>query len=239
MPDAFFLTGTDTDAGKTFIATGLLAGARRRGLTTAGGKPVASGCERTPRGLRNADALAIQAQCRPALDYGAINPVTFEPAIAPHIAAREASAALSVSALEQPMRALLARGADLTLIEGAGGWRVPLNDRESLSDLAVALGLPVLMVVGVRLGAINHARLTWEAIHGDGLTVAGWVANVIDPGMPRLQENLDSLEAWLGQKCGVPCLGVVPWLTSPCADRVADFVEIDRRLQPMTMEPSE
>ena len=146
MPKAFFITGTDTDAGKTLVTSGLLAAARRRGLTTAGGKPVASGCEWGVEGLRNADALAIQAQCRPALDYDTINPVAFEPAIAPHIAAAEANVALSVSALAAPMRALLTcRAADLTLIEGAGGWRVPLNERESLSDLVVALALPVIV----------------------------------------------------------------------------------------------
>ncbi|MGM8932802.1 dethiobiotin synthase [Salinicola halophyticus] len=241
---ACFVTGTDTDAGKTFITTGLMAAARRRGLTAAGGKPVASGCERTPLGLRNADAVAIQAQCQPALDYDAINPIALEPAIAPHIAARETGVALSLSSLEIPMRSLLARGADFTLIEGAGGWRVPLNDQESLSDLAIALALPVVLVVGVRLGAINHARLTLEAIRHDGLTVAGWVANVIDPEMPRCQQNLDSLTEWLSEQGGVPCLGTVPWLEkepwlgkapwlqapwlqAPSAERVADFLDIE------------
>lgn len=227
MPKAFFITGTDTDAGKTLVTSGLLAAARHQGLTTAGGKPVASGCERTVEGLRNADALAIQAQCRPALDYDTINPVAFEPAIAPHIAAAEANVALSVSALAAPMRALLAREADLTLIEGAGGWRVPLNERESLSDLAVALALPVIVVVGVRLGAINHARLTLEAIRHDGLPVAGWVANGIDPRMPRREENLNSLAGWLGEEGGVPCLGVVPWLATPAPERVADCLELE------------
>lgn len=227
MSKAFFITGTDTDAGKTLVTTGLLAAARRRGLTTAGGKPVASGCEWEVEGLRNADALAIQAQCRPALDYDTINPIAFGPAIAPHIAAHAAGVDLSVSRLAVPMRRLLSRGADLTLIEGAGGWRVPLNERESLSDLAVALALPAVLVVGVRLGAINHARLTLESIQHDGLPVAGWVANVIDPRMPRLEENLDSLAGWLGEEGGVPCLGVVPWLATPAPERVADCLELD------------
>lgn len=233
---AFFLTGTDTDVGKTVITAGLLAAARRKGLSTAAGKPVASGCEPTAHGLRNADALALQAQCAPPIPYEAINPVALAPAVAPHIAAREAGVSLSVSMLEAPMRALLARNADFTVIEGAGGWRVPLDDRESLSDLAVALGLPVVLVVGVRLGTINHARLTWEAIRQDGLKVAGWVANLIDPEMPRQQENLDSLTQWLSEQGGVPrlgnCLGIVPCLQTPSAERVADSLDISALLAP-------
>ncbi|KAA0015780.1 dethiobiotin synthase [Salinicola corii] len=231
--NAYFVTGTDTDAGKTVIATGLMAAARRRGLAVAGGKPVASGCEPSPQGLRNADALAIQTQCHPALPYEVINPFAFEPAIAPHIAAREAGVALSLSSLKIPMRSLLAHGADFTLIEGAGGWRVPLNDKESLSDLAIELALPVVLVVGVRLGAINHARLTLEAIHRDGVRVAGWVANVVDPELPRRQQNLDSLVEWLSEQGGAPCLGTVPWLEkapwlqAPSAERVADFLDVE------------
>ncbi|WP_251978374.1 dethiobiotin synthase [Salinicola avicenniae] len=224
---AYFLTGTDTDAGKTVIATGLLAAARRRGLTTAGGKPVASGCERTSAGLRNTDALAIQAVCEPRLDYAAINPVALAPAIAPHIAAREAGEPLTVARLAPPMRSLLADGSGFTVIEGAGGWRVPLAGNESLSDLARELGLPVILVVGVRLGAINHARLTLEAIQRDGLRVAGWVANIVEADMPRMEDNLDALSYWLGEQGGVPCLGVVPRLTAPTPAAVADLLDID------------
>ncbi|WP_110600548.1 dethiobiotin synthase [Salinicola lusitanus] len=231
---AYFVTGTDTDAGKTVITTGLMAAARRRGLTVAGGKPVASGCERAPQGWRNADALAIQAQCHPALPYEAINPFAFEPAIAPHIAAHEAGVALDIPRLAAPMRTLLERGADLTLIEGAGGWRVPLNARESIPELAVALQIPVVLVVGVRLGAINHARLTLEAIQRDGVRIAGWVANTLEPDTPRLEENLEALTHWLGVQGGVPCLGVVPWLASPDAETTADFLD----LEPLLNDPA-
>ncbi|OHV07526.1 dethiobiotin synthase [Kushneria phosphatilytica] len=232
MKRAFFVTGTDTDAGKTVIAAGLLAAARRRGLSTAAGKPVASGCTRTPHGLRNTDALALQRECRPELAYEMINPVALEPAIAPHIAAREVGIELTVSALAAPMRTLLARQADLTLIEGAGGWRVPLNEHESLCELPHALALPVVLVVGVRLGAISHARLTLEAIERDGLRVAGWVANVIEGDTARLAENLDTLKHWLGldrdHAMGrAPCLGVVPRLADPEPERVADYLDID------------
>lgn len=164
MSAAYFITGTDTDVGKTTIAAGLLHAARLAGLSTAAGKPVASGCELGPKGLRNADALALLAQSSLPLSYAEVNPFAFEPAIAPHLAAREAGVALTVQSLLMPMRELLAKGADFTLIEGAGGWRVPLADQDNLSDLAMALGLPVILVVGVRLGCINHALLSAEAI---------------------------------------------------------------------------
>lgn len=226
MSQAFFVTGTDTDIGKTTIAAGLLRAARGRGLSTAAAKPLASGCEATPHGLRNADALALQAECRPALPYELVNPFAFAPAIAPHVAAREAGLSLGVEPLRDAVRQVLARGADFTLVEGAGGWRVPLSDDACLSDLAVALGLPVILVVGMRLGCLNHALLTARAIRADGLRLAGWVANQIDPDMPRLEENLDELRARLP----APCLGFVPRLERPAADRVAECLALERLL---------
>jgi len=217
MP-AYFVTGTDTDAGKTLVTSGLLALARRRGLTTLGLKPVASGCEKTAQGLRNADALALEAQTRPALPYATINPFAFAPAIAPHLAARRAGAAPTLKALDDHVRAPLDLDRDLALIEGAGGWRVPLNDREDLSGLAVRLELPVILVVGLRLGAISHARLTCDAIRADGLRLAGWVGNLLDPGLSfdaggdaaLFRDNLATLDATLD----APCLGVVPRLAA-------------------------
>ena len=223
MSPAYFITGTDTDVGKTTVAAGLLQAARAAGLSTAAGKPVASGCEATPEGLRNADALALMAQCTLALSYEEINPVAFEPAIAPHIAAREAGVALTVQALLKPMQRILNQQADFTLIEGAGGWRVPLSGQDSLSDVARGLGLPVILVVGVRLGCISHALLTAEAIAQDGLQLAGWVANIIDPKTSRLEENL----ATLAERLPAPCLGRVPKLKSPTAEAVAQYLQLD------------
>ncbi|OZY60116.1 dethiobiotin synthase [Pseudomonas lundensis] len=223
MSPAYFITGTDTDVGKTTVAAGLLQAARAAGLSTAAGKPVASGCEATPEGLRNADALALMAQCTVALSYEEINPVAFEPAIAPHIAAREAGVALTVQALLKPMQRILNQQADFTLIEGAGGWRVPLSAQDSLSDVARGLGLPVILVVGVRLGCISHALLTAEAIAQDGLQLAGWVANIIDPKTSRLEENL----ATLAERLPAPCLGRVPKLKSPTAEAVAQYLQLD------------
>ncbi|NNA00210.1 dethiobiotin synthase [Pseudomonas lundensis] len=223
MSPAYFITGTDTDVGKTTVAAGLLQAARAAGLSTAAGKPVASGCEVTPEGLRNADALALMAQCTLALSYEEVNPVAFEPAIAPHIAAREAGVALTVQALLTPMQRILSQRADFTLIEGAGGWRVPLSGQDSLSDVAQGMDLPVILVVGVRLGCISHALLTAEAIAQDGLQLAGWVANIIDPKTSRLEENL----ATLAERLPAPCLGRVPKLKSPTPEAVAQYLELD------------
>lgn len=223
MSRAYFIAGTDTDVGKTTIAAGLLHAAQQAGLSTLGAKPVASGCVAGARGLRNDDALALMAQSSLKLPYEQVNPFAFEPAIAPHLAAREAGVTLSVQALLAPMRHILAQGADFTLIEGAGGWRVPLSDQANLSDLAMALQLPVILVVGVRLGCINHALLSAEAIAGDGLPLAGWVANIIDPRTSRLEENL----ATLAERLPAPCLGRVPKLKQASAEQVAEHLQLD------------
>ncbi|MFK8330433.1 dethiobiotin synthase [Pseudomonas sp. BJa5] len=223
MSPAYFIAGTDTDVGKTTIAAGLLYAARQAGLSTLGAKPVASGCVTSGKGLRNADALALMDQSTLKLPYEQINPFAFEPAIAPHLAAREAGVTLSVQALLAPMRHVLAQGADFTLIEGAGGWRVPLSGQANLSDLAMALKLPVILVVGVRLGCISHALLSAEAIAGDGLPLAGWVANIVDPRTSRLEENL----ATLAERLPAPCLGRVPKLKQASAEQVAEHLQLD------------
>ncbi|KNX80350.1 MULTISPECIES: dethiobiotin synthase [Pseudomonas] len=223
MSQAYFIAGTDTDVGKTTIAAGLLHAARQLGLSTLAAKPVASGCVVTAKGLRNSDALALIDESSVKLPYEAVNPFAFEPAIAPHVAAREAGVALSVPALRDAMQQVLAQHADFTLIEGAGGWRVPLSDHANLSDLAIALKLPVILVVGVRLGCINHALLSAEAIARDGLQLAGWVANIVDPRTSRLEENLSSL----AERLPAPCLGRVPWLKQAGADAVAAHLQLD------------
>ncbi|MBH3410920.1 MULTISPECIES: dethiobiotin synthase [Pseudomonas] len=223
MSQAYFIAGTDTDVGKTTIAAGLLHAARLQGLSTLGAKPVASGCSMTPKGLRNSDAQALIDESSIKLAYEEVNPFAFEPAIAPHVAAREANVALEVTVLAKAMRHVLGQGADFTLIEGAGGWRVPLSNHANLSDLAIALKLPVILVVGVRLGCINHALLSAEAIARDGLQLAGWVANIIEPRTSRLEENLASL----AERLPAPCLGRVPKLKQATADAVAEHLQLD------------
>ncbi|MGV6477262.1 dethiobiotin synthase [Azotobacter vinelandii] len=222
MSHAFFVAGTDTDIGKTTVACGLLHAARQAGLSTVAAKPVASGCEGTPAGLRNGDALALLGECSLTLDYAEVNPFAFAPAIAPHLAACEAGVELTVAALLPSVRLMLARGADFALVEGAGGWRVPLSGRENLSDLAVALGLPVILVVGVRLGCINHAMLSAEAIARDGLMLAGWVANIVDSHASRLDENL----ATLAERLPAPCLGRIPRLREATPAAMARYLDL-------------
>lgn len=218
----FFIAGTDTDVGKTLIACGILEKARQQGLTTAAVKPVAAGCEQTEDGLRNGDALALQDAMTLELPYEQVNPVAFEPPIAPHIAAMQENKQLSVSRLAGFCSGVLMQSSDLALVEGAGGWRVPLNPRETLANLAVDLNLPVILVVGMKLGCINHALLTVEAIERDGLTVAGWVANRIDPEMSCYEENMMTLKALIK----APCLGEVPFLQSPSKTAVAGCLDI-------------
>ena len=202
MSPAYFLTGTDTEIGKTFITCALLHHAAQRGLKAAGIKPVAAGTD--DAGV-NEDVASIRAASNLALPPKIVNPYCFKAAIAPHIAASEEGVSIDfapIAAACDHARQL----ADLLIVEGVGGFRVPLGvDRDS-ADLAVALGLPVILVVGLRLGCINHALLTAEAIAARGLTLAGWVANRIDPAMPRQEENIAALAARLG----APLLGSVP-----------------------------
>lgn len=221
----FFITGTDTDAGKTLVASGLLAAAQMQGISTAGLKPIAAGCERTESGLRNADALLLQSVTSIPLVYEQINPVALTSAIAPHIAAQQEKRNLSADRLAGFCRSSMNQ-AQLTLIEGAGGWRVPLNARETMADLVRILQIPVVLVVGMRLGCINHALLTVEAIRNDGLPLAAWVANCIDADMPVLAENIDSLR----QRIPAPCLGVIPCLADVSPSTVATHLDVQSLL---------
>lgn len=220
---SYFIAGTDTDAGKTLVATGLLRAAKQQGLRTLAIKPVAAGAAMSDQGLRNDDALNLAAEVTEALPYAQLNPVVFAPPIAPHIAAQQAGKRVTVAQLAGFCRGVMMRPADLLLIEGAGGWRVPVNDRESLADLAVELQTPVILVVGMKLGCLNHALLSAEAIRRDGLTLAGWVANQIDPDMACADENFASLEARLM----APCLGRVPNMgTKPDLAEVANCLDL-------------
>ncbi len=219
MRKTWFVTGTDTEVGKTAVSCALLAAAAREGLSTAAIKPVAAGCDADGR---NEDAVQLMAAMTAELDYTQVNPVALEAAIAPHIAAGEEGRHLEATRLAGMCRGVMSCGADFTLIEGAGGWRVPINATETLADLAVELELDVILVVGMRLGCINHALLTAEAIERDGLRVAGWVANQPGPEMSRYRENLDTLRDLLP----APLLGEVPHLTPYSAAEAANFLSI-------------
>lgn len=217
----FFVTGTDTDAGKTLVTQGLLRACKLQGLTTLALKPVAAGCEQTVDGLRNDDALKLQAEATLALSYDQVNPVAFAPPIAPHIAAEKAGVQLSADRLAGYCNGALLNKVDVAFIEGAGGWRVPLNHRETLARLPMVLQTPVIFVVGMKLGCINHALMTIECIQRDGLPIAGWIANQIDPHMSEFDHNLATLKAMIP----APCLGVVPWMETIDLDRVAAVLD--------------
>lgn len=213
MAGGLFVTGTDTGVGKTIVACALLRVLADRGLRVAGFKPVAAGAERTRAGLRNEDALHLIESSNVGLPYESTNPVVLEPPIAPHIAADRAGVTIDVDALAEHHRRM-ASAADVIVTEGAGGWLVPTGPESTLADLAVAIGDPVVLVVGMRLGCINHALLTAAAVRAWGLELAGWIDNRIDPAMPVQEENLATLEARLE----APRIGSVPWLGEAAPD---------------------
>ncbi|HUX73414.1 MAG TPA: dethiobiotin synthase [Steroidobacteraceae bacterium] len=199
---ALFVTGTDTGVGKTRVACGLCRAYAARGLRVAAMKPVASGSVPTPGGLRNDDALALLAAMSVRADYAEVNPYAFEPAIAPHIAAAESATAVDFGVLDRAYERLRLRS-DLIVVEGAGGWLTPLDAARSFADLAAHWQLDVVLVVGMRLGCLNHALLTAESIARRGLRLRGWVANTIDSRFARLQESVASLHS----RMQAPCLG--------------------------------
>jgi len=231
-----FVTGTDTDVGKTHVAVGLMAALRQRGLRVAAMKPVSAGCEwvdeEGERGLRNDDALQLSAQSSLAIPYRTLNPYAFEPAIAPHIAAQQVGVSMRLDVLQRACAEIEAR-AELVVVEGAGGWLVPVNARETLADLAVALGFPVVLVVGVRLGCISHALLSAESIRARGLTLAGWVANEISPQAACIEENI----AALSQRLPAPLLGRVPFDGQAGAEGTAAFLDVAPLLEAVFERP--
>ena len=201
----FFVTGTDTGVGKTAASVALLHALRSEGRSAVGMKPVASGCEDTAAGWRNEDALALQAASAPSQPYDVHNPYALPEATAPQLAARRAGVAVALPRLLDAY-ARLAANADVVVVEGAGGWLAPLADGLEQSQLARALGLPVLLVVGVRLGCLSHARLSERAIAADGLQLAGWIGNAIDPAFADAQ----AYRGLLDDALQAPCLGWLP-----------------------------
>jgi dethiobiotin synthetase len=204
---AFFITGTDTGVGKTVAAAALTRALIARGLRVAVMKPIASGSDPTPGGLRNSDALTLIAAANVAAPYEVVNPYCFLPPISPHIAAREAGVAIDLALLRSRFDSL-ASASDYVIVEGAGGWLAPISDTTSMADLAAALSLSVILVVGLRLGCLNHALLTRDSLTVRGMPFAGWIANAMDPHFERAAENLATLTA----RIGAPPLARIPFL---------------------------
>lgn len=207
----FFVTGTDTSVGKSVFSALLLQALSAEGFSTAALKPVASGATYRNGKLQNDDALLLQAAASIPADYELINPLVFEPPVAPHIAAQSQCVELSVDACMQAIQPVLKGGADYLVVEGAGGWLVPLNGRESFADLATAVSSKVIMLVAVKLGCINHALLTAQAIRHSGATLVGWVANFIEPDAqndPVARNIVDTLSGRIAS----PKLAELPYI---------------------------
>ncbi len=205
MSHGWFIAGTDTGVGKTGVACALLAAFARQGHSVVGMKPVASGCQSTSAGLRSADAEALAAASSVVVRYEDINPYAFETATAPHLAARAAGIEISIDNIVERY-ASLARQAQRVVVEGVGGWLVPVGSQQTMADVASSLALPVILVVGVRLGALNHALLTAAAIRASGARLAAWVANRIDP-----DAVLEGYVEALNERLDVPLLGHIPY----------------------------
>ena len=222
MGQGYFVTGTDTGVGKTLIACALLRAFARTGKSVVGMKPVAAGRE----GGRWADVEALAHASTVNARAQIVNPYALEPAIAPHIAAELAGLEIGLEPIARAYEEL-SRLADVVVVEGVGGFLVPLNAAQTGADLAMRLGLPMVLVVGMRLGCLNHALLTRRQIEASGLRCAGWVANCIFPDMPHLDGNIRALE----QRLDCPLLGVVPFLREPTPADVAGLLSFDALIE--------
>jgi len=198
-PPGIFVTGTDTGVGKTLVSVALVRALVQHGLRVSVMKPIASGAEHTSAGMRNADAMALAEVANVAVPYEKLNPYCFRPPISPHIAAEDAKVEIDIGVIADRFTDLVS-SADFVVVEGAGGWYAPISGTQTMADLPVALDIPVLLVVGLRLGCLNHAMLTRKAIDAAGADFAGWVANCIDPELERTQENLATLERLLDRE---------------------------------------
>ncbi|WPL16267.1 ATP-dependent dethiobiotin synthetase BioD 1 [Thiorhodovibrio winogradskyi] len=224
MSKGLFITGTDTGAGKTLIAAGLLRALQSQGHSALGMKPIASGCTPTKDGLRNADALALQAAGSQQMPYDQVNPIAYAPAIAPHLAAEQSGQPIDTKRILSAYR-WLSTQADWLVVEGVGGWHVPLGKQLMVRDLPVLLGdtkpLPVVLVVGLRLGCLNHALLSAAAIAADGCTLAGWVGTQTEPEMLAVEANIATLKS----RITAPCLGCIPYLPNTKPEAVASYFD--------------
>jgi dethiobiotin synthetase len=222
VSSGFFVTGTDTGVGKTLVACALLRALASTGKSVIGMKPVAAGGE----GGRWSDVDALVRASSVPAPVKLVNPYAFQPAIAPHIAATIARSRIDIETIARACEEL-SRRAQVVVVEGVGGFLVPLNERETAADLARRLAFPVVLVVGMRLGCLNHALLTSAQVEATGLRCAGWVANCIVTDMPQLDANIDALR----ERLDCPLLGVVPFQRDPAPDRVARLLSLDALME--------
>ncbi|PST91387.1 ATP-dependent dethiobiotin synthetase BioD [Photobacterium sp. NCIMB 13483] len=221
MHKAYFVTGTDTDVGKTVCSCAILNAAEQAGIAMVGYKPIASGCDRTPQGLRNSDALLLQQASSVSVTYDEVNPYRFYRPVSPHIAAAEERKIIEFKILSQGLVHLKTKS-DCVLIEGAGGWRVPVNNTDYLSSWVKQEQLPVIIVVGIKLGCLNHALLTAEAIQADGLTIVGWIANCTEPKT----DNYTAMIMWLEQQLPGKKIAEIPYLPDNQAVNLGVYIDL-------------
>ena len=217
----FFITGTDTDVGKTWVALGLITALKKNHLKVMAMKPIACGCQVTSEGLRNDDAQLLSQHASTTQPYELVNPYAFAEAIAPHLAARHEGVDIHVANIVRAY-AEIAHHADCVVVEGVGGWQVPISDTQTTVAIAQALALPVILVVGIKLGCLNHALLTSESIERSGVSFAGWVATAIDRSCVGIEENIRALR----ERISAPLLGVVPYLEELDVEKIAESLKV-------------
>ncbi|SHO58543.1 dethiobiotin synthase [Vibrio quintilis] len=222
MIDALFIAGTDTDVGKTVASKAILQAMAARDIKTIGFKPISAGCEKTEHGFRNSDALHLMKVATCETDYSDVNPYALELPTSPHIAANYENVTIDFNVLSDKLSQHKEQ-ADFVLVEGAGGWRVPVSDHDYLSSWVKQENLPVILVVGITLGCLNHAILTAESIRADGLNLAGWVANRINPGTVHYAEIIAKLENTLD----APKLGEIPYVPSAKRKELGRYINIE------------
>jgi dethiobiotin synthetase len=222
MKKTIFIAGTDTDVGKTVASKAILHGLNKKGLKTIGFKPIAAGCEETPQGLRNSDALHLQEAASVESKYDAVNPYALRLPASPHIAANIESVKIEEAVLNDHL-GLHQQNSEFLLVEGAGGWRVPMTESKCLSEWVQQHNLPVVLVVGIKLGCLSHAMLTAETIERDGLNIVGWVANRINPGQEHYREIIDMLE----DKINAPKLGEIPYLPGIKKRDLSSYLDVE------------
>ena len=221
MIDALFIAGTDTEVGKTVVSKAILQAFATQELSTIGYKPVAAGCEQYPEGARNSDALHLQEAATQDIDYQDVNPYALMLPASPHIAAKRDGVEIDEAVLSEKL-AQHKQNSDFVLVEGAGGWRVPVSDDECLSNWVKKEQLPVVLTVGIKLGCLSHALLTAEAIRADGLNLVGWVANRINPGT----EHYADIIAMLEDRLGAPKLGEIPYVPKAKSKNLGKYIDL-------------
>jgi len=219
----YFVTGTDTDVGKTVCTKALLQAANKQNKSTLAYKPISAGCAQTEQGLRNEDALILQQSSSVKVAYDAVNPIAYKQPIAPHIAAFENKSKINLTTIDQGLTFLQQQQAQLLLIEGAGGWHLPINNKQLFSEWVIEKQLPVIVVVGLKLGCLNHALLTTQAIQQSGLTIAGWIANHLQDDMPYVAQNINTLKNYIK----APLLAEIPFLQNIEQQDLSQYINVD------------